>query len=98
MDIRLSARMDPRTFLLANPNTHGIIIDEFQLVPNLLSYIQTMVDTEKVPGFFILTGSQNFLMNKAISQDFERCRGSLSFVIARNYSNIFRRLKIFIPQ
>lgn len=68
MDARLAARMDPRTFLLANPSTHGIIIDEFQLVPELLSYIQTMVDKEKIPGFFILTGSQNFLMNKSIGQ------------------------------
>lgn len=68
MDARAAARMDPRTFLLANPSADGIIIDEFQLVPDLLSYIQTMVDQEKKPGFFILTGSQNFLMNKAISQ------------------------------
>jgi predicted AAA+ superfamily ATPase len=54
--------------LLANKNENGIIIDEFQYVPELLSYIQTMVDDEQKQGYFILTGSQNFLMNAAITQ------------------------------
>jgi len=67
-DIRIAAQEDPRTFLLTNRNEHGIIIDEFQHVPQLLSYIQTIVDQEKKAGTFILTGSQNFLMNQSISQ------------------------------
>ncbi len=67
-DLRAAARQDPRTFLVANYNEYGVIIDEFQYVPELLSYIQTMADKEKINGFFILTGSQNFLMNNAISQ------------------------------
>jgi len=54
--------------LLANRNDYGIIIDEFQYVPELLSYIQTIVDQDQRPGYFILTGSQNFLMNEAITQ------------------------------
>jgi predicted AAA+ superfamily ATPase len=54
--------------LLANRNEYGIIIDEFQYVPDLLSYIQTTVDQDQKPGYFILTGSQNFLMNMAITQ------------------------------
>lgn len=49
-------------------NTHGIILDEFQHFPELLSYIQLEVDEKKRPGYFALTGSQNFLMNEAISQ------------------------------
>lgn len=68
LDVRESAKKDPRTFLIANRNDHGLIIDEFQYVPELLSYIQTAVDQDKKPGFFILTGSQNFLMNAAITQ------------------------------
>jgi uncharacterized protein len=68
LDLRLTAKNDPRTFLLANRNDHGMIIDEFQYVPELLSYIQTMVDQDQKPGYFILTGSQNFLMNEAITQ------------------------------
>lgn len=67
-DLRAAAINDPRTFLLTNYNEYGIIIDEFQYVPSLLSYIQTIADKEKKPGYFILTDSQNFLMNQAIAQ------------------------------
>lgn len=62
------AQKDPQGFLNSYANEQGIIIDEFQHVPELLSYIQTRVDAEKKMGHFILTGSQNFLMNMAISQ------------------------------
>lgn len=68
LDVRASARQDPRTFLITNYNDYGVIIDEFQYVPELLSYIQTMADKEQKNGYFVLTGSQNFLMNNAISQ------------------------------
>lgn len=68
LDIRAMAKKDPRTFLLTNNNEFGVIIDEFQYVPELLSYIQTIVDKEQKTGYFILTGSQNFLMNEAITQ------------------------------
>ncbi|MFH1832168.1 MAG: ATP-binding protein [bacterium] len=67
-DVRKAALGDPRSFLELYRNEFGLIIDEFQYVPDLLSYIQTIVDSEKKQGYFILTGSQNFLMNQAISQ------------------------------
>jgi predicted AAA+ superfamily ATPase len=67
-DIREAIQRDPRTFFVANKNKNGIIIDEFQHIPELLSYIQTIADEEKNPGYFILTGSQNFLMNQHIAQ------------------------------
>jgi predicted AAA+ superfamily ATPase len=54
--------------LFRSENPNGIIIDEFQHVPDILSYIQLDVDAKKRPGYFILTGSQNFLMNQAITQ------------------------------
>lgn len=63
---RVFAEDDPRGFL--DDRGKGIIIDEFQRVPELLSYIQTITDEEKVPGQFVLTGSQNFLMMERISQ------------------------------
>ena len=50
LDLRTMAKNDPRTFLQANHNANGIIIDEFQYVPELLSYIQTIVDAEQIPG------------------------------------------------
>lgn len=54
------AQRDPRRFLKEMENAHGIIIDEFQYVPSLLSYIKLEVDAKKRPGYFIITGSQNF--------------------------------------
>lgn len=63
---RQFAQEDPRGFLR---NGHDrMIIDEFQRVPELLSYIQTFVDETNAPGRFILTGSQNYLMMEGISQ------------------------------
>lgn len=65
---RTFAAADPKRFLSVYENEHGIILDEFQYVPEILSYIQVIVDEKKRPGYFILTGSQNFLANQAISQ------------------------------
>lgn len=66
--LREFARSDARGFLKQYAQGKGLIIDEFQYVPTLLSYIQLMVDEQKRPGFFVLTGSQNFLVNQAITQ------------------------------
>lgn len=62
------ATQDPKGFLNRYENEHGIIIDEFQHFPEFLSYLQIEVDSKKRPGYFVLTGSQNFLMNQAITQ------------------------------
>ncbi len=67
-DIRELAQDDPRAFLSEYPSTKGLILDEIQHVPELLSYMQTIVDREKKNGYFILTGSQNFLVDEAITQ------------------------------
>ena len=67
-NVRELANADPKRFLSDYPTKHGIILDEIQHAPQLLSYIQTIVDEEKKKGFFILTGSQNFLVSQAITQ------------------------------
>lgn len=67
-DIRMLAQADPRKFLNEYPTKSGIILDEIQHVPELLSYMQTIVDAKKKNGFFIVTGSQNFLIDEAITQ------------------------------
>jgi len=67
-DIRERAKADPRKFLEEIPSFSGVILDEIQHVPELLSYMQTIVDREKKKGFFIVTGSQNFLVDEAITQ------------------------------
>lgn len=59
---------DPKGILRKYENEHGIIIDEFQNFPELLSYIKVIVDEKNRPGYFVLTGSQNFLMNEAITE------------------------------
>lgn len=60
------ATSDPRNFL--NSNTGGVILDEIQRVPQLLSYIQEIVDEQNIPGQFILTGSQQFNLLSSITQ------------------------------
>lgn len=67
-DIRQFAATDPIKFLETYGSGTGIIIDEIQHVPKLLSYIQTIVDEDKRVGRFIITGSQNFLVNEAVTQ------------------------------
>jgi predicted AAA+ superfamily ATPase len=65
-DVREYALEDPRGFL--GQFTGGIILDEVQRAPDLFSYIQTIVDREDRSGRFILSGSQNFLLLRSISQ------------------------------
>lgn len=67
-EVRDFAFNDPRGFLRQYENSSGIILDEFQYVPQILSYIQLESDEKTRPGYFVLTGSQNFLMNQAITQ------------------------------
>lgn len=66
LDNREFAKSDPRGFLRKIPQ--GAILDEIQHAPELLSYIQGMVDETKVNGLFILTGSQQFEVMNSISQ------------------------------
>jgi predicted AAA+ superfamily ATPase len=65
-DIRDFAVQDPRGFL--DLRGGKVIIDEAQRAPELFSYIQTRVDESDAPGMYILSGSQNFLMLRSISQ------------------------------
>ena len=67
-DDRQFATEDPQRFLALHENEHGLILDEFQLVPAITSYIMLEVDQRHRPGYFVLTGSQNFLVNQAITQ------------------------------
>lgn len=64
-DIRQIALTDPRGFLSNFPQ--GAILDEIQHVPELFSYIQTIVDQEREVQF-VLTGSSNFLLLEKVSQ------------------------------
>lgn len=57
---------DPKGFL--RRFSGGVILDEIQRAPALLSYIQGIVDSEDRPGQFILTGSQQFHVMEKVTQ------------------------------
>lgn len=65
-DLRLYAIEDPRGFLSNYPD--GAVLDEVQRVPELFSYLQQILDEAATNGMFILTGSNNFLLQEHISQ------------------------------
>ncbi len=66
LDNREFAKTDPRGFLAEISD--GAILDEIQHAPDLISYIQTMVDKTQKPGQFILIGSRQFEMMEKVSQ------------------------------
>ena len=65
LDVRSYAANDPVAFL--NQHPEGMILDEVHNAPNLLSYIQGIVD-EHPERRFILSGSSQFAMLKKVSQ------------------------------
>ena len=65
-ETRNFALEDPRGFLASYPK--GAILDEVQRTPELFSYLQEILDNSKVKGLFILSGSNNFLLQQNISQ------------------------------
>lgn len=66
IDERILAESDSRAFLARFPN--GAILDEVQHAPVLLNYLQEILDKTKEDGLFILTGSNNILLQQNISQ------------------------------
>jgi len=65
IDMREFAQNDPRGFFRNFPSK--TIIDEAQRVPELFSYMQTIVDSNK-KAKFIISGSQSFLLSEKIIQ------------------------------
>ncbi|MBM6775608.1 ATP-binding protein [Olsenella profusa] len=65
-DVRAQFEENPRDFLVRY-RSH-VIFDEAQRVPSLFSYLQEVIDESDEPGRFVLTGSQNFLLMKSVTQ------------------------------
>jgi uncharacterized protein len=65
-DQRLFALTDPRAFLKRLRD--GAVLDEVQHVPDILSYLQQIVDENRGNIRFVLTGSNQFLLMDKISQ------------------------------
>lgn len=64
-DVRMQALEDPRSLLAQSDR---MVIDEIQRAPDLLSYIQVLVDEDWRAGRFIVTGSHNLLLMKSVAQ------------------------------
>ncbi len=60
------AQTDPRGFL--QRFGHGAVFDEAQRWPELFSLLQGMVDADRAPGRFVLTGSQQFGLMAGVTQ------------------------------
>jgi len=65
-DIRRFFELDPNGFF--EKYDKYCIFDEAQRVPELFSYLQTIVDEKKIMGQYVLSGSQNFHLIKSITQ------------------------------
>ncbi len=64
--IRSLAIEEPSLFM--NRFEPPVLIDEIQYAPNLMPYIKMAVDTQNKQGQYWLTGSQQFVMMKGISE------------------------------
>ncbi len=105
-------RVDHREMISADPlgflKSAGqrVIFDEAQNIPELFSYIQVISDEKGIPGQYILSGSQSFLLNEKISQSLAGRAGivnlfpfdisEMSFTKDNDYSNFI--FKGFYPR
>lgn len=80
-DTRIFAMEDPRGFLAQFPD--GAVMDEIQRAPELFSYLQQILDENPGPGQFILTGSNNFLLQENISQSLA---GRIAYLVLLPFS------------
>lgn len=60
------AAVDPVSFL--SRRREPLILDEFQYVPELTRHLKVLIDTDRRPGRFLLTGSQQFSSLGSISE------------------------------
>lgn len=84
LDVRRFALNDPVGFLTQHPE--GMILDEVQNAPDLLSYIQGMVD-ETPEKRFVLSGSSQFSVIRQITQSLAGRTGVLE-LLPLSYSEV----------
>jgi len=66
LDIMEEAESSPRSFI--NKYKEGAVLDEIQRVPGLFNYLQTHVDKVGKNNQYVISGSNNFLLQQSISQ------------------------------
>jgi len=92
-DIRELAQEDPRGFL--KKYCKGAVFDEIQRAPELLSFLQEIVDTDNKPGRFIMTGFQQFGLLSGITQSLA---GRIVLVQLLPFNNVLTQFwVIFFP-
>jgi predicted AAA+ superfamily ATPase len=64
--IASQAENHPQAFLKSHPQP--LIIDEVQYAPVIFRYLKVLIDQDKTPGNFILTGSPSFELMQGISE------------------------------
>lgn len=69
-DLADAAQRDPRGLLESamSAGATGVILDEVQRVPSLLSYLLEFIDRDPSPGRWVLTGSESLLLSERLSQ------------------------------
>lgn len=87
-DVREFALEDPRGFL--GQFNSNVVLDEAQRAPDLFSFIQTIVDQGDSPGKFVLSGSQNFLLLRSISQSLAG-RSAIFHLLPLSMSELWNR-------
>ena len=65
LDVFDAARSDPQALLGGN---EPITLDEVQREPELLHAVKRDIDSRRVPGKFLLTGSANLLLMRGVSE------------------------------
>lgn len=75
LDVRDAARRDPQQLLGGDA---PVILDEVQREPDLLHAIKLAVDSKRVRGRYLLTGSANLLLMRGVS---ESLAGRASYLI-----------------
>ena len=83
---RAAANADPLGYIRSHPAP--LIIDEAQLAPELFNVIQVESDKAGTPGQFVLSGSQNFILKRQISQSLAGRVGMLT-LLPLSYRELF---------
>jgi uncharacterized protein len=76
--VQLEAALEPELFLKKYKG--GAIFDEVQRVPHLFRYLQEILDKNTKRGQYILTGSNNFLLQEQVAQTLAGRAGYLSLL------------------
>lgn len=76
--IQHEAELNPEVFL--KQYRYGAVFDEVQRVPHIFRYLQEILDNNSKRGQFILTGSNNFLLQEQVSQSLAGRAGYLSLL------------------